>query len=177
MNLACVPWLGTNSRKSSERFVYPERTTDDIIDKYPRTVALEANMAENENNATQEQVGGDSSASGGACCSAGSGAGWKSWKTVAFILILLAAAALAGRSLLTNGRCGGAAAPGGSGSSCGGCPFSFCSKEPAACSQQEACCEDKEKQNPGCCPLIQQSEDAPSGCSEAPAPCCGQPGS
>ncbi|MHC4159605.1 MAG: hypothetical protein ACYSSO_11070 [Planctomycetota bacterium] len=59
-------------------------------------------MDTNEDKAKQAEVCCDSSSQGDAdCCSSGSGSG-KSWKTAVFVIVILAAGAVAAHSLLTG---------------------------------------------------------------------------
>jgi len=121
-------------------------------------------MEINEEKAQQNESCNDSSGSGGDCCSSGSGS-LKSLKTAIFVLVLLAAGALAAHSVLSNGTnspCGG--------SSAGVCPFN------KACGVTEAnpgnvTCPSEQKVNnpPSCCPKTA----VPSGCPkiETPSSC------
>lgn len=124
-------------------------------------------MEINEDNVQQNESCNDSSDSGSDCCSSGSG-NWKSWKTGIFILVLLAAGALAAHSVLSNGS----NSPCGAGSA-GLCPLS------KACSSDKACegtetspgnvtcpSEKKSETPPSCCPKT----EAPSGCPKAEVP-------
>ena len=141
-------------------------------------------METNEDTPQQNEGCYDSSVSGGDCCSSGSG-GWKSWKTAIFILVILAAGALAAHSVLTNGTsspCGG--------SSVGVCPFNKPCAPNKACGADEAspgdvtCPLEKKANNPssccpktavpGCCP----STETPSCCPKTVVPsCCPKAGS
>ncbi len=118
-------------------------------------------MEMNEDKAQQNENCNDSSGSGGDCCSSGSG-NWKSWKTVLFILVLLAAGALAAHSVLSNGT----NSPCGAGSA-GVCPTN------KACGATEAnpgnvtCLSEKKANNPpSCCPKTA----VPSGCPKTAVP-------
>ena len=109
---------------------------------------------ENENNTNSPDSGGE-------CCSSGSGS-WKSLKTALFVLVILAACAVAAHSVLSNGTsspCGG--------STSGLCPLSkFCGTS-SPCGLKEA-----DTKNATC--LIKEKEDTASSCcpgTETPA-CC-----
>ncbi len=121
-------------------------------------------MEINEDKAQQNESCNDSSGSGGDCCSSGSG-NWKSWKTVIFILVLLAAGALAAHSVLSNGT----------NSPCGADSAGFCPLN-KACGVTEAnpgnvgnltCPSEKKWNNPSsCCPKTA----VPSGCPKTAVP-------
>ena len=118
-------------------------------------------MEINEDKTQQNESCNDSSGSGGDCCSSGSG-NWKSWKTVLFILVLLAAGALAAHSVLSNGTnspCGA--------NSAGVCPLN------KACSPTKVCGSDEA--NPGnvTCPLEKKANNPSSSCpnTETPSIC------
>lgn len=64
-------------------------------------------MAMDEEKVQETEVGcGVSDGGGSDCCSeiGGGGKAWKSWKTAVFVLVLLAAGAVAAHSFLTNGN-------------------------------------------------------------------------
>ncbi len=118
-------------------------------------------METNEDKAQQNESCNDSSGSGGDCCSSGSG-NWKSWKTAIFILVLLAACALAAHSVLSNGT----------NSPCGDSSAGFCPLN-KACGVTEAnpgnvtCPLEKKANNPSsCCPKTA----VPSGCPKTAVP-------
>jgi hypothetical protein len=117
----------------------------------------------------------DSSDSGDKCCSSG----WKSWKTAIFVLVILAAGAVAARSVLTNGN--------EAGSPCGvksGCPLNKSCGASEACESEKAgscgptCPFEKKANNPSsacpktetssCCPI----SAAPDGCPKTEASSC-----
>jgi len=128
-------------------------------------------MEINEDKAQQNESCNDSSGSGGDCCSSGSG-NWKSWKTVLFILVLLAAGALAAHSVLSNGTnspCAGGVCP--LNKPCGAaetnpgnvtCPVEKKGNNPSLCCPKSAVPSDCPKTAvpssssgtavPGCCP-------------------------
>ncbi len=128
-------------------------------------------MEINEEKTQQNEICNDSSGSGGDCCSSGSG-NWKSWKTVLFILVLLAAGALAAHSVLSNGTnspCAGGVCPlnkpcGASEASTGNLtcpsekkvnnPASCCPKSavPSGCPKIAALSSCPKTESPGCCP-------------------------
>jgi len=127
-------------------------------------------METNEEMTQENKCDTNSSGSGGDCCSSGSG-NWKSWRTVVFIIVLLAAGALAAHSVLskgTNSLCGGIAA--------GLCPLNkSCSSsngcELKAAGTENAACIIKEKANKpsSCCP----NAEVPSYCPNAgTSDCC-----
>jgi len=142
-------------------------------------------MDTNEPQAEQSQPQSDSSG----CC----GGGQKSWKTAAFIAVLVLAGAVAAHSVLTRngGLCG--TLPCGSGSSAcsldkgngnGNGGGSACTKS-AACASKKACCPLDEGDGngngdgEGCCanqescPLSDGQGEPPSGCPmAAPTGCC-----
>jgi hypothetical protein len=134
----------------------------------------------NENNTDTPDLGGE-------CCSASSGS-WKSLKTVLFVLVIVAACAVAAHSVLSNGTsspCGGAAT--------GLCPFNKpCGNSGICCLKttdaENANCIIKEKANttsqccpgietPACCPNAGTPDccantETPSGCPTTAAPGC-----
>lgn len=126
----------------------------------------------------------DSSGSGGDCCSSGSG-NWKSWKTVLFILVLLAAGALAAHSVLSNGTnspCVAGVCP--LNKSCGAveanpgdvtCPSEKKANNLSSCCPKTAVPSDCPKTAiPGCCP----NTETPGDCPKTAAPsCCPSTGS
>ncbi|HUS73059.1 MAG TPA: hypothetical protein VMY06_08330 [Sedimentisphaerales bacterium] len=132
-------------------------------------------METNEGKAQQNESCSDSSNSGGDCCSSGS-VGWKSWKTAIFILVILAAGAVAARSVLTNGN--GASSPCGAKS---GCPLNM------PCGSSEVCGTDEASPSDVTCPFEKKANNpssdcpktaTPSGCPKTAVPsCCPQTGS
>ncbi|MHC4544294.1 MAG: hypothetical protein ACYTDW_06225 [Planctomycetota bacterium] len=118
-------------------------------------------MEINEDKAQQNENCNDSSGSGGDCCSSGSG-NWKSWKTVIFILVLLAAGALAAHSVLskgTNSPCGAGSA--------GVCPMNKpCGATEANPGNVTSPSEKKVNNPPSCCPKTA----VPSGCPKTAVP-------
>jgi len=109
-------------------------------------------METNEDKAQQNENCSDSSGSGGDCCSSGSGS-LKSLKTVIFVLVIIAACALAAHSVLsegTNSPCGAGSA--------GFCPLN------KSCGATEA--------NPGnvTCPMEQKANNPPSCCPKTAVP-------
>ena len=117
---------------------------------------MDANQAQTQQNDSC----GHSSGSGGECCSSGS-AGWKSWKTAVFVIVILAAGAVAAHSLLTNGT---GAAP--CASSGGLCPFS------KACAPNKACALNKPCPNDVACPSQKKADNPSSCCPKSPVPGC-----
>ncbi len=95
---------------------------------------------------------------GGECCSSGSGA-WKSLKTALFVLVILAACAVAAHSVLSNGTsspCGGSAS--------GLCPLN------KSCAPSGACTLGTSDAKNATC-LIKENPDNPSsGCPETAVP-------
>ncbi len=121
-------------------------------------------METNEEKAQQNESSYDSSGSGGDCCSSGSGS-LKSLKTAAFVLVILAAGALAAHSVLSNGTNSPCAA--------GVCPLNKACSSSETCGATEAnpgnvtCPSEKKANNPSsCCPKT----GAPSGCPKAATP-------
>lgn len=118
-------------------------------------------METNEGKAQQNESCCDSSGSGGDCCSSGSG-NWKSWRTALFILVLLAAGALAAHSVLSNGTnspCGA--------SSAGFCPLNKPCGATEANPGNVTCPLEKKGNNPSsCCPKTA----VPSGCPKTAVP-------
>jgi len=115
-------------------------------------------METNEEMTQENEKCNDSSGSGGECCSSGSG-NWKSWRTAIFILVLLAAGALAAHSVLSNGT----NSPCGAGSA-GVCPLN------KACSPTKVCGSDEA--NPGnvTCPLEKKANNPASCCPKTAVP-------
>ena len=125
-------------------------------------------MEINEEKTQQNEICNDSSGSGGDCCSSGSG-NWKSWKTAIFILVLLAAGALAAHSVLSNGTNNSPCAAG----SAGVCPLNKACSPTKVCGSDEAnpgnvtCPLEKKANNPSsCCPKTA----VPSGCPKSAVP-------
>jgi hypothetical protein len=105
-------------------------------------------MELNEEKTQQNESCNDSSGSGGDCCSSGSW-NWKSWKTVVFILVLLAAGTLAARSVLSNGTnspsCGAGSA--------GVCTLNKACESPKTNPDKATCPSEKKADNSSsCCP-------------------------
>ncbi len=118
-------------------------------------------MEINEDKTQQNENCNDSSGSDGDCCSSGSW-NWKSWKTVIFILVLLAAGALAARSVLSNGT----NSPCGAGSA-GVCPMNKPCGATEASPGNLTCPSEKKGNNPSsCCPKTA----VPSGCPKTAVP-------
>ena len=124
----------------------------------------------NEEKIQQDDSCNDSSGSGGDCCSSGSG-NWKSWRTVLFIIVLLAAGALAARSVLSNG----ANSPSCGAGSAGVCPLSKACTSGKVCEAPKTnpdkvtCPSEKKADNPSsCCPKI----GTVSGCPKTDVACC-----
>lgn len=136
-------------------------------------------MDTNEPRAEQSQPQNDSSSG---CC----GSGQKSWKTAAFIAVLVLAGAVAAHSVLTRngGLCG--ALPCGIGKPCGAgdiaqcdsttktcpqnatCPMAEDCPKSATCPSGGACCANQEA-----CPMNDGQGEPPSGCPmAAPTGCC-----
>lgn len=125
-------------------------------------------METNEEKTQENKCDTNSPDSGGECCSSGSGR-YKSLKTALFVLVILAACAVAAHSVLSNGGsspCGGSAT--------GLCPLSQSCGTSSTCGlkaseAENATCIIKEKANtiPSCCP-----EAVPPGC----CPNAGTPG-
>ncbi len=115
----------------------------------------------NEEKTQQDDNCNVSSSSGGDCCSSGSG-NWKSWRTVVFIMVLLAAGALAAHSVLSNGSnspsCGAGSA--------GVCPLS------KACSSGKACEVPKANPDAVTCPLEKKADNPSSCCPKTGTPSC-----
>jgi hypothetical protein len=117
---------------------------------------------ENENNTNSPDSGGE-------CCSPDSGK-WKSLKTAVFVLVILAACAVAAHSVLSNGTnspCGGSAAalcplnkP---------CASSSCDLKAASSKSTTCLIEEKENTPSSCCPSIENPGCCPS--TEIPANC------
>jgi hypothetical protein len=142
-------------------------------------------MDTNEPQAEQSQPQSD--------LSSGGGDGQKSWKTAAFIAVLVLAGAVAAHSVLTRngGLCG--VLPCGVGKTCGGgamaqcdstartcplnatcamaedCPKSATCPSAGGCCASECCCANQES-----CPLMSDGQgELPSGCPmAAPTGCC-----
>jgi hypothetical protein len=140
-------------------------------------------MDTNEPRAEQSEPQSDSSSGGGT--------GRKSWKTAAFIAVLVLAGAVAAHSVLTRngGLCG--VLPCGVGKPCGGgamaqcdstgqgclqnatCPAAQDCPKSATCPSAEGCCANQEScplsdgqgAPPACCPMA-----APTGCCPAATP-------
>ena len=119
-------------------------------------------METNEDKAQQNENNSDSSGSGGDCCSSGSGS-LKSLKTVIFVLVIIAACALAAHSVLSNGT---------NSSPCGASSAGFCPLN-KSCGATEAnpgnvTCPSEQKVNnpPSCCPKT----GVPSGCPKTAVP-------
>ncbi|NIP53844.1 MAG: hypothetical protein GWN67_16680 [Phycisphaerae bacterium] len=108
----------------------------------------------NEEKIQQDDSCNDSSGSGGDCCSYGSG-NWKSWRTVLFILVLLAAGALAARSVLSNGT---------NTPSCGAGSIGVCPLD-KTCSSSKACEAPKATPDKVTCPS-EKKADNPSSCCQ-----------
>ncbi len=118
-------------------------------------------MGVNEEKTQQNKGCYDSSGSGGDCCSSGSGS-LKSLKTAIFVLVILAAGALAAHSVLTNGT----SSPCGAGSA-GVCPLNkACGVTEANPSGVTCPLEKKANNPPSCCPKIA----VPSGCPKTAVP-------
>lgn len=128
-------------------------------------------MEINEEKTQRNESCNDSSGSGGDCCSSGS-VNWKSWKTVIFILVLLAAGALAAHSVLSNGTnnspCGASPA--------GVCPLNKACSSSKVCGAAEAnpgdvtCPSEKKANNPSsCCPKTGAPDSCPK--TETPSSC------
>ena len=124
-------------------------------------------METNEEMAQDNERCNDSSGSGGECCSSGPG-GWKSLKTALFVLVILAAGALATHSVLSNGTNNSPCAA-------GLCPLNKACSSNKACVATEAnpgnvtCPSEKKADNPSlCCPKA----GAPSGCPKTEVPGC-----
>ena len=116
-------------------------------------------MEINEEKTQQNEICNDSSGSGGDCCSSGSGS-LKSLKTVIFVLVIIAACALAAHSVLSNGTNNSPCAA-------GVCPLN------KTCGATEAnpgnvTCPSEQKVNnpPSCCPKTA----VPSGCPKTAVP-------
>jgi hypothetical protein len=126
-------------------------------------------METNEEMTQDNENNTNSPDSGRECCSSGSG-GYKSLKTALFLLVIVAACAVAAHSVLSNGSnspCGGSAT--------GLCPLSKPCGSSSACGLKAAgaensTCINKEKANtpPSCCPGTQ----VPSCCPNAGSPDC-----
>ncbi len=120
-------------------------------------------METTEDKAQQNENCNDSSGSGGDCCSSGSG-NWKSWKTAIFILVLLAAGALAAHSVLSNGTnspCGA--------DSAGVCPLNKTCGATEANPGNVTCPSEKKANNPSSsCPKTA----VPSSCPKTETPGC-----
>ncbi len=115
-------------------------------------------METNEDKTQENESCSDSSASGGECCASGS-SGWKNWKTAVFVLVILAAGAVAAHSLMTNGSrlpCAG--------NSSGACPFS------KACVLNKASVLDEAEPNE--VTLDNKANNPSSGCPKAAVPGC-----
>ena len=144
-------------------------------------------METNEEMTQGNENSNDLSGSGGECCSSGSGS-LKSLKTALFILVILAACAVAAHSVLSNGTsspCGPGAAglcplnkPCGTSSSCG---FKATGTENSTGIIKEkantipSCCPNAEV--PSCCPNAGTPDccantETPSGCPNAGTPGC-----
>jgi len=136
-------------------------------------------MEMNEEKTQQDDSCNDSSGSGGDCCSSGYG-NWKSWRTVVFIMVLLAAGALAAHSVLSNGTNSPSCGVG----SAGVCPLSKACSSSKTCEAPNAnpdkvtCPLENKADNPssccpktgviGCCPKT----ETPSVCPKTEAPSC-----
>ncbi len=126
-------------------------------------------METNEEMTQETKCDTNSPDSGGECCSSGSG-GYKSLKTALFVLVIVAACAVAAHSVLSNGNsspCGG--------STSGLCPLSQSCGSSSACvlkaaGAENATCIIKEKANtpPSCCPNV----ETPSCCAGTQPPAC-----
>jgi len=115
-------------------------------------------MEINEDKTQQNENCNDSSGSDGDCCSSGSW-NWKSWKTAIFILVLLAAGALAAHSVLSNGTNSPCAA--------GVCPLNKSCGAVEANPGDVTCPSEKKANNPAsCCPKT----EVPSGCPKSAVP-------
>ena len=128
-------------------------------------------MEINEEKTQQNENCNDSSGSDGNCCSSGSG-NWKSWRTVIFILVLMAAGALAAHSVLSNGTNN---SPCGAGSA-GFCPLNKACSSGKVCGATEAnpgdvtCPSEKKADNPSlCCPKAAIPGSCPN--METPGSC------
>ena len=128
-------------------------------------------MEMNEEKTQQNESCNDSSGSGGDCCSSGSGS-LKSLKMVIFVLVIIAACALAAHSVLSNGTnsspCGA--------SSAGFCPLNKTCSSSKACGATEAnpgdvtCPSEKKANNPSsCCPKTATPSSCPN--TETPSSC------
>ncbi|MHC4087375.1 MAG: hypothetical protein ACYSU5_19535 [Planctomycetota bacterium] len=117
-------------------------------------------MEINEEKTQQNENCNDSSGSDGDCCSSGSW-NWKSWRTALFILVLLAAGALAAtHSVLSNGTNNSPCAA-------GVCPLNKTCGATEANPGDVTCPSEKKADNPSlCCPKT----ETPSGCPKTGAP-------
>lgn len=116
-------------------------------------------MEINEEKTQQNEICNDSSGSGGDCCSSGSG-NWKSWRTALFILVLLAAGALAAHSVLSNGTSNSPCAA-------GVCPLNKTCGATEANPGNVTCPSEKKADNPSlCCPKT----EVPGYCPKSATP-------
>lgn len=128
----------------------------------------------NEEKIQQDNSCNDSSGSNSDCCSSGAG-NWKSWRTVVFILVLLAAGVLAAHSVLSNETNSSSGA-----GSAGVCPLNKVCSSGKTCGTNEAnpgdvtCLLEKKADNPSsCCPKT----GTPSCCPKTDiAGCCPKTG-
>lgn len=115
-------------------------------------------METNEDKEQQNENCSDTSGLKGDCCSSGSGA-WKSLKTALFVLVILAACAVAAHSVLSNGT----------GSPCGPNAAGLCPLN-KSCSPSGTCTlKAPNANNTGC--LIKENPNNPSsGCPGTAVP-------
>lgn len=122
------------------------------------------------------------------CCSSGSG-GWKGWKTVVFVVVVLAAGAVAAHSVLTNGKaaapsCGASAAgsvcsadkasmnnPVGFGPACTA-EKQVCTKKAAFASENKTCEKAKQFVKESQCTQSKQTSNCPLSNQDKPASSC-----